>query len=240
MDRKILLGTLSAAVLGFIGIWLLLSLQPPAAPTGPARLPWDVSRSPAGQVRVFGLTLGESRLADLQGLLGASGKLSLFVEPGDSMTVEAFFDDIILSQIRADWVVTLDVPPTELAAMRDQGTRISGLGAGARKVTLAVEDAARLQQAPLRRLTYLPWKRLAARDIAGNFGEPAERIAEDRGVVHWLYPDLGLDIARDADGAVVIQYLNPTDFQTARARLFAAGARAASSPSESEAAIQLR
>jgi hypothetical protein len=236
MDRKIILSILAAALMGFIGVWLLLSLKPPTAPSGPPRLPWDVTRSEAGQVEVFGLTLGESRLAELQGLLGEFGKLSLFVEPGGSMSVEAFFDDVILSQIRADWVVTLQVPAAELEAIYQRGTRISGLGNGARKVTLAPEDAARLAQAPLRRLTYLPWKRLEARDLAGNFGEPAEILSEETGILHWLYPEVGMDIARDPDGAVVIQYLNADDFLAARARLLAAKSTAG----EAETPLELR
>lgn len=219
MDRKIILTTLAAALMGLIGVWLLLSLKPPAAPPGPPRLPWDVAQPTEGQVQVFGLTLGESRLSDLRALLGESGKLSLFIEPSGSMTVEAFFDDIILSQIRADWVVTLQVPEDALDAMFGRGTRISGLGAGTRKVTLAAEDVVRLAEAPLRRITYLPWKRLEARDITGNFGEPAEILDEESGISHWLYPHLGMDIARDPDGAVVIQYLNSDDFRAARARL---------------------
>lgn len=214
MDRKIILSVLAAALLGFLGIWLLLSLTPDQR-AGVRLYPWDVHRDQAGHTRVFGLTLAESTLADVRSLLGEDGKVNLFVNPDGSRTVEVFFDDILLSNIRADWILTLDLDQDQLAAMYERGLRVSKTGSGSHKVTLSPQDAAPLAQTPIRTLTYLPWKSLEPRDIQGNFGAPAEQRTEDSGVVHWLYPDKGLDIARDQDGGVVIQYLNATDFERA-------------------------
>jgi len=218
MDRKIVLTTLAAALFAFIGIWLLLSAFP--SQQSQLRLyPWDVERDAAGQARVFDLTLGRSALADLRALLGEEGKLSLFANPDGRYAVEAYFDDIILSNIRADWVVGLAVPQEQLQAMFNRGLRVSTLGSGARKVKLEPSDAARLAATPIETISYLPWKSLEPEDIRGNFGEPAEKITEAGGVVHWLYPELGMDIARDADGGVVIQYTSPSDFERVRAPL---------------------
>jgi hypothetical protein len=218
MDRKIILTTLAAAALGFIGIMLLLPLLPNDR-AGVRLYPWDVSRDAAGQTRVFGLGIGESTLADVRSLLAEEGKLNLFVNPDGSHSVEVYFDDIILSNLRADWIVTLDLPESALAAMYERGLRISKTGSGSRKVKLDPVDVERLADKPIRTLTYLPWKSLEPRDIAGRFGEPAEQRTEASGVVHWLYPERGMDIARDADGGVVIQYLNPADFARALALL---------------------
>jgi len=223
MDRKILLSVLTGALLAFIGIWMLLSAFPDER-AGIRRYPWDVSRSSSGQLQVFGLTLGESSLADLRALLGEDGKLNLFAEtqpdaPDADFSVEAYFDNILLSNLKADWVVSLAVPQDQLAGMYDRGLRASKLASGSRKVKLDPEDAISLADAPIRSITYLPWKSLRPEDIVGRFGEPERKLTEERGLVHWLYPDKGLDIARDADGGVVIQYLNPADFQRALAPL---------------------
>jgi hypothetical protein len=214
MDRKIILTTLAAALMGFIGIWLLLSILPDER-AGLRLYPWDATRDGAGNTRVFDLTVGESTLADARAMLGEEGKVNLFENPNGTRTVEAYFNDIILSNLRADWIVTLDVPEAELSSLYERGLRISKAGSGSRKVKLDPADVERLAATPIRILTYLPWKSLEPRDIAGRFGEPAERRTEESGVVHWLYPERGMDIARDDDGGVVIQYLNPMDFERA-------------------------
>jgi hypothetical protein len=221
MDRKIILTTLAAALMAFIGILLVLPLLPNDR-AGLRLYPWDASRDAAGNTRVFDLTVGDSTLADVRALLDEEGKVNLFVNPNGSHSVEVYFNDIMLSNLRADWIVTLDLQESELAAMYERGLRISKTGSGSRKVKLDPTDVERLAGAPIRILTYLPWKSLEPRDIAGRFGEPAERRTEDSGVVHWLYPERGMDIARDADGGVVIQYLNPADFARALALLPAA------------------
>jgi hypothetical protein len=232
MDRKIILSVLAAALMGFIGIWLLLSIIPDERAA--LRLyPWDVSRDDAGRTRVFDLGIGESTLAEVRALVGEEGKVNLFVNPDGGYAVEVYFDDIMLSNIRADWIVTLDVPEERLAAMYERGLRVSKTGSGSRKVRMAPEDVDMLADERIRSLTYLPWKSLQARDIEGNFGPPAEQRSEDSGVVHWLYPDKGMDIARDQDGGVVIQYLNSADFERALALLAPAAAPAQTAPSPS-------
>lgn len=219
MDRKILLSVLTGALLAFVGIWMLLSAFPDQR-AGVHLYPWDVARTPSGQLQVFGLTFGQSTLADLRTLLGEEGKLNLFAEtdadsPDSDFTVEAYFDNILLSNLKADWVVSLTAAQDRLAAMYDRGLRASKLASGSRKVKLDPDDAAALADAPIRSITYLPWKSLRPEDIVGRFGEPQQQITEASGLVHWLYPDRGLDIARDPDGGVVIQYLGPEDFERA-------------------------
>ena len=218
MDRKIILSTLAAAAMLFIGIMLILSILPDER-AGLKLYPWDVSQDAAGHTRVFNLTIGESTLADARALLGDEGKINLFESPDGTRTVEVYFKNIFLSNLKADWIITLGVPEDQLAAMYERGLRISKTSSGSRKVKLDPVDVERLANAPIRILTYLPWKGLEPRDIAGRFGEPAEKRTEESGIVHWLYPELGMDIARDDDGGVVIQYLNPGSFDRAVAPL---------------------
>ncbi|MGB5833169.1 MAG: hypothetical protein WBG92_14405 [Thiohalocapsa sp.] len=218
MDRKIILTVLAAALMGFIGIWLLLSIIPDER-AGLRLYPWDLSKDTNGRTRVFDLTLGDSTLAKARELAGEEGKVNLFVNPNGSHAVEVYFDNIMLSNIRADWILTLDIDQERLAGMYDNGLRVSKTGSGSRKVRMAPEDIETLPDVPIRSLTYLPWKSLEPRDIEGNFGPAAEQRTEDSGVVHWLYPDKGMDIARDHDGGVVIQYLSAEDFEHAVAPL---------------------
>ncbi len=212
MDRQLILYLLAAAALGFVAILLLM---PQPADDGVVRLPWRIEQNPAGRTRVFGLTLGETSLAEVRELFGEEGKLNLFRGRNDPFVyaAEAYFEQIYLARLRADFVFTLDVDQRTLSEMHDRGLRISRVGSGAQKVKLDPADAVALAGRPIRSISYLPQARLDGDLIERRFGTPARRLTEpDTGVVHWLYPERGLDIGRDPKGHVVIQYVDPRDF----------------------------
>lgn len=207
MDRKIILTVLAAVVLGFVGVLLLI---PSRVDDDVVRLPWDVGVDESGRTNVFGFAIGETTLAEVRGAFGESGKLELFHQLGadDEYAAEAYFDRMYLSGLRADFVFTLEVDEGTLEAMYERGLRIRQLPSGGKRVQLAPEDQAQLADAPIRTITYLPWKSLDPVVIERRFGKPARQIAEDGGVIHWLYPDVGMDLARDPSGGVVIQYVD--------------------------------
>jgi len=207
-----ILSILAIAVFGFIGIMLLM---PENRDDGVPRLPWVVSTDVMGRTQVFGFTLGESTLAEVRKVFGEEGKINLFAHPdrNEKYAAEAYFDQIYLNRLRADFVVTLDANQETLDAMFQRGLRISKLGSGDKKITLAPEDIEVLGQAPIRSISYLPWKSLDAEIIERRFGKPAEVLNEETGVTHRLYPDKGMDIALDNGGGVVIQYVNPLEFE---------------------------
>jgi hypothetical protein len=212
MDRKIILYVLGAAALGFVGIMMMM---PKERGDGVARLPWLVTTDELGRTQVFGFTIAETNLADIRDVFSEEGKINLFshTDRADRYSVEAYFDQIYLNGLRADFVITLDAGQDELEAMYDRGLRISQLGSGDKKIKLAPEDVATLLEVPIRSITYLPWKSLDAEIIEKRFGPPEGRFTEASGVIHWLYPDKGMDIGLDTDGGVVIQYVNPGEFE---------------------------
>jgi hypothetical protein len=213
MDRSIVLSVLAAAVLGFFAVLLLI---PPTLDDGTLRLPWRVAQTDAGQTQVFGFTLGETTLAEVREVFEEEGEINLFETPGgaERYAVEVFFEQIYLQRLRANFVISLDVSQETLAQMYERGLRISQLGSGDRKVKLDPDDVEILVQRPIRAITYLPQARLEPELIETRFGQPERRITEpETGVEHRLYPTRGLDVARDPRGKVVIQYVNPGDFE---------------------------
>lgn len=212
MDRKIILYVLGTAVLGFIGIMMMM---PEDRDDGEIRLPWLVSADSQDRTRVLGFTIGETTLADIRKTLEEEGKINLFsnAEREDRFSVEAYFDQIYLNGLRADLVFSIDATQTELEAMYMRGLRISQLGGGGKKVKLTPADIALLERNPIRAITYLPWKSLDAEILEKRFGKPERILTEEEGVAHWLYPTKGMDIGLDTDGGVVIQYVNPGDLE---------------------------
>ncbi len=222
MDRRMIVLVLSAALLGGAGLWLLL---PEPVDDRDARLPWRTSLDPLGRLQVFGFTLGETTLTDVEQAFGASGKATLFAGPERAerrFALEVFFDQVYLNGLRADIVLTLSSSQDMLSAMFDRGRRISRLGDGTQKVTVAPTDEAMLRGLQIAHITYLPMARLDPSLLEDRFGEPTERLTEPSGIVHWLYPSRGLDLARDPQGRVVIQYVNPSEFECLRMPLLSA------------------
>ena len=61
-------------------------------------------------------------------------------------------------------------------------------------------------------LTFIPAVNLDEEVIVARFGEPEKRI-QLSGVMHYLYPAKGLDIALHEDSKEVLQYVSPEAFQ---------------------------
>jgi hypothetical protein len=210
MDRKLLLWIIAGTL---IALALALLLPGGRAPEGEPRLPWQIETLPDGSTRVFGLTLGQSSLANARQELEADGALTLFRSPTGEISLEAYFERLFISGLKANLVLNLELDPAEAQAMYERGQRVSQLGSGTQKVELAALDRERMAAAPVRLITYLPTADLEPELLARLFGEPTRRIAElDSGIEHWLYPDKGLDIAVNPEGKEVFQYIAPDRF----------------------------
>ncbi len=213
MERKIFLGILAATL---IAITLAIILPGGRTVDEQPRLPWSIEIDAAGYPSVFGITLGKSRLQEVRDRFREQGEINLFRSGDGSFAVEAYFGRLYLSGIRAAMIITLDLDQATMQQMYDRGLRISQMESGGKKVKLAASDVIALEQAIIDHITYLPATDLDDELIASRFGEPDQRIEEESsGLVHWLYPEKGLDIAVNPDGKEVFQYLIPAHFERA-------------------------
>lgn len=219
MDKKIILGVIALII--FSITFLLMLPEPPKQST--ATLPWNITHPSPGMSRVFGITLSESSLQDLETVFKEQSEISLFKSDDDKMLIEAFFDELNLNGLKAKFVMTVAVPEEELKGIYNRGLRMNSTPSG-KRITLTPEDLARVRQAPVSSLTYLPSTRIDEAIFTKRFGVPAERIREKKsGAVHWLYPDHGLDVTLGEGEKPLLQYVSPKDFQLLRAPLLAQG-----------------
>ncbi len=204
----------SIVLIGSLLLLLVALLLPSRTPDKNPKLPWDVKVDSAGNSTVFGLQLGKSTLADARLLLTDIGETSMLISKDGSRTIETFFKSIILSGLKADFVMTLDLKPEVIEAIYKRGTRLATLESGVKKVSLTSKDLAIVADAPIVHITYLPKADLNEEMIRPLFGDPEQEIKESAsGINHWLYPSIGLDIAIDPQRKEVFQYVNPGDFQ---------------------------
>lgn len=219
MDKKIILGVVGLIV---FSITVLLMLPEPAKQS-PDTLPWNISHPAPGQSRVFGITLAESSLHDLESKFKEQSEVSLFKAGDGKMLVEAFFDELNLNGLKAKFVMTIAVPPAELEGMFNRGLRMNSTSTG-KRITLSTEDLERVRKAPVSSLTYLPSLRIEESIFTKRFGVPAQRVREKKsGAVHWLYPEHGLDVTLGDGEKPLLQYVSPKDFELLRAPLLAQG-----------------
>nr|VFJ67074.1 MAG: hypothetical protein BECKDK2373C_GA0170839_11596 [Candidatus Kentron sp. DK] len=191
------------------------STQPKREAALALALPWEIRVLPNGSSRVLGITLQKTTLAAVQASFRDSGEMRMFVSPSGRTTVEVFFKSVDLNGIRGKVVLLLEPGRKIIEAMRERGTRMKAISDGGRQVSLHPEDKKQLRYAPVGAITYIPSADLAAPVIRQRFGEPGKRIPEQKmeGVVHWLYPRLGLDITVDDNGKEMFQYVPPREFQ---------------------------
>ncbi len=201
-----LLFSIAAVVIG-----LLLPGAPKPEP--PRHLPWQIKVLPSGSSRVFGVTLGETTLGQMEAQIKKEAEVSLFAADKGRKVVEAYFHNVMLDGLKAKLVATLGFDKEQLQAIFDRGARIATLAQGKRKVTLSDPDLALARNTPVVAITYLPAIDLDEQTVQRRFGPPAEKIPEKAGkVVHWLYPDKGLDIAIGKESKEVLQYVPPGEF----------------------------
>lgn len=226
MERRIIFGVIGASTLLLIVAMLIPSGQPQQT----TDLPWQIESMPGGTIRVFGLTLGESTLADTELKVRDEAEITLFTAQQDGQphyVVEAYFDPVNLSGLRAIMVVVLDLPQAGLELMYQRGIRIARLGSGNHKVTLSGDDIQTVRQTPIAAITYIPKARLSEELLQKHFGPAEVRLQEaENTTTHLLYPELGLDIALNERGKTVMQYVMPSRFDEVLAPLREKGAQA--------------
>ncbi len=213
MERFIFLGVLGFSLVAvFIAVFLI-----PGRPVTAVHLPWQIEISADGNTQVFGLEIGKSSLADVAHVFQAQPEVSLFEQKDGERVIEAYFDNVDISGLRARVVLVMAVSAEQLDGMYQRGERLANMGGGRHKVTLASADMETLRQMSFSSLSYIPKHNLDEKLVMTRFGEPAERITESDGkVVHWLYPDKGLDVALNPDAKEVLQYVPPSQFERVR------------------------
>ena len=209
----------------------MLAPAAPISPPGPAAsvegAPWQIDRSQPDRIRVFGLSLPGSTLADARTRWGEDLKLALMGPRDGPVVLEGYLERHEAGGVGGRLLLSFDrgAQAELLDRWRDQlpGTPLEG---GGRQHRLSAAAAAELAGAALVGLSFIPVAQLDAEVLGARFGTPSERIAGGGRLEHWLYPEQGLAVVLDAQGKDVLQYVAPGDFE---ARL-AAPVRASPAP----------
>jgi hypothetical protein len=220
MDRKIVLG-----VLGFIVVLVTIGfLLPDKMLNDKDTLPWHIEHPTPQTTHVLGITLGQSTVPEAERKYQEKAEYSLFKSPDGKMGAEIFFEEVVLNGLKAKVTLTVDVPQAEIGPMYERGLRMSATGSGSKRITMQPDDVARVRTLPITSLTYIPVIKLDEQVLQQRFGTPAQKVRETKnGVVHWLYPDHGLDMTVPTGDKPIFQYVTPNNFELLRKPLLAEG-----------------
>ena len=187
--------------------------EQPATPlTG---LPWQIDLLPGGNSRVFGITPGQSTLADAVEQLGSDMQLAIIAAPGESGDLEMYYSRYSAGIISGKLILVAAMAPDTLAQLQERASR----DGGTRKYRLHPDDLPLAWQAPVKSIIFLPTINLDVEIAHNRFGIPAETIHDSEQVTHLLYPEKGLDFALDQDGKETLRYVAPRDFSSLREQI---------------------
>jgi hypothetical protein len=206
--------------LALLAVTVLLQLLPhtqPDAPSSPAiGMPWQITVRNDGLSSVFGLTLERSTVNDAENILSVIPEIAIVGKRDEAGSLEAYFDGITLNGLNARLIATIDVSANELQAMQQRSPKTDYMESTTRRSQLAPADRDLARRLTLRTLALLPAGRLDPLTITQRFGEPTERIKTSDDVEHFLYAQLGVDVAINASGKTVLQYVAPAQFHRLR------------------------
>jgi hypothetical protein len=177
-----------------------------------SNLPWQISVDGQGGSQVFGLVPGTSTLAEVRARLGGEPELAIIAAPNESGSVEAYYSQVALGFVLAKVIVTVDLPESEISAMRSRAPKAEFMESTTVKIRLHASDLPRVEQARIKAISVIPTVNLDEATLIQRFGAPVERVVTGEKQVHLLYPAQGLDIILDAGGKELLQYVAPRDF----------------------------
>lgn len=217
------------AIALFIAI-ILLVLVAPLLFVGPGEtqdagqmegMPWQIEKQPDGTTRVFGLVPGRSTLDDARGRFGVEPSVAMIVAPGESGSLEAFFDGVTIGPVTGKVILTLASSAAEREQMLQRARKAEYMKSTTRKLELGDEDLRLAGGRAIAAIALIPSANLDEQIILQRFGTPAERIRSGENIEHFLYPDRGLELRLDLKGKEVLQYVAPAEFSRLRDPLLA-------------------
>lgn len=188
-------------------------LDQPEHPETLSGLPWQIEIQADGSTQVFGLHIGSSTLADAIEILGDDMEVAIIAASDESGSLEMYYGHYKAGLLSGKLVLQTRVSEQDITSWRDNAVKSEYMASGtAKKYFLSKDDLPRVFDEVIIGLTFIPAVNLDEEVILARFGAPDHRI-QSGGVIHFMYPEKGLDIALDEHSKEVMQYVVPEAFQ---------------------------
>ena len=179
-------------------------------------LPWQIDILTGGEARVFGLVPGHSTLDEARARFGADMEIAVIAAPNEPGSLEAYSGNVTAGMVTGKIILLADADRETVARLRQRAVKTEHMDSTTKKFILHRDDLALAWRAPIAGITFIPSVNLDEQTALARFGVPNERIRISDRVEHFLYPQMGLDLALDSKGKEVLQYVAPRQFARLR------------------------
>lgn len=196
-----------------IGAAIYRNSSPPAAGDHNMQhgLPWQVEID-NGNNRVFGITIGNSTLADAISLVDSDGELAILERYQQQGAVEYYYSYFKSGPLQGKLVLVLEADPAAIEAFKTGAASQQYLENGTKKYTLDQSQYQEVEKLTVRSITFSPTARIDKVMIEQKFGEAKAHIITGENITHLLYPEIGLDALINTKGKDLLQYVSPRSF----------------------------
>jgi len=194
---------------GFVLSFMLMLVPKPELQVNVDVFPWKSHFNEQNKLVALGVVINENTANDAIKIFGEDYEILAFSKKDESQkVVEIYFPTMMLSRVRGVATLVMDVPEKLLKEAYARGVKTTVNTSGNRQVTLLAADANLMLDYKIKYITYVPKVSLTEEMIRSRFGEPAKITPDEGDVTRWLYPNKGLEIIVNPNGAEVLQF-NP-------------------------------
>ncbi len=179
----------------------------------------QITKVEDGNLLLFGgIKLGETTLKEAEKILASRSQRALFIMPpekdekGNELppehNIEAFIGNM---PNNSKMLMGLEASDEQLKAIREKAHKPIAFPSGNIKLEVADEHQSMIDGMALLTITAIPRIRLSPEDITNKFGNPILVHPQDE-ILHFLYPELGLDAIIDQSGEAMLQFIRPDHY----------------------------
>ncbi|MEW5755571.1 MAG: hypothetical protein AB1810_04650 [Pseudomonadota bacterium] len=176
------------------------------------RAVWNLKVDESGRLEVLGITLGLTTLQQAEAILRSRSQRAIFAqakaETPQPPDIEAFFPSM---PDNSKLVLSLAASQEQLETIAAKARDPIAFPSGSVKLEIADQHMPLVDAMVIDMLTSIPRIRIKPADIEAQFGKPVKLHMQDD-VLHYLYPQFGLDVILDKSGEALLQFVNPGEF----------------------------
>jgi len=164
----------------------------------------------AGKLHVLGIVLGESTLRESEAILKSRSDIALYIYPQSharaGRRLEAYFPAIA---DHSKVILELQTSKTILDEIERHATLPHLYPNEVARMNLHADDLSQVQHMAVSSLTLIPNLELTTDMLTARFGQPATETTDSNGVVHYLFPAIGLDARAETESLMRLTFHNP-------------------------------